>query len=84
MLAVSDISTWNVDLCLATLSDAPTRANSRSATPRVASLAGTKLPIWKMRGREGGEGREGEMGGGMKGGGDGGNEGRGRWGGGGG
>ena len=72
MLAVSDISTWNVDLCLATLSDAPTRANSRSATPRVASLADTKLPIWKMRGREGGRGR--------KGGGDGGNEGRGRWG----
>lgn len=53
MLAVSDISTWNVDMCRATLSAAPMRAKRQSATPTTALWAGTKLPIWyRKRERE--------------------------------
>lgn len=51
MLAVSDISMWNVDMCLATLSLAPTRAKRRSTTPTTAFSAGTKLPIWENNNR---------------------------------
>ena len=46
--AVSVISTMNVLWPRASSSLAPTRAKMRSATPIVASRAGTKLPIWAI------------------------------------
>ena len=45
MWATSVISKWKVDMCLTTLSLAPTRANKLSVTPKCAESAGTKLPI---------------------------------------
>ena len=48
MRAVSVISTMNVLWPRASSSLAPTRAKMRSATPIVASRAGTKLPIWAI------------------------------------
>ena len=46
MLAVSFISTRNVDSPAARLSDAPTRVNSASTTPTLARAAGTNEPTW--------------------------------------
>ncbi len=51
MLAVSCISTMNVEWPRAMLSDAPTRAKMRSTTEILAARAGTNDPacaIWQM------------------------------------
>ena len=49
MFAVSCISTMNVDWPRAMLSDAPTRANSRSTTGSLAVRAGTNEPACAIR-----------------------------------
>ncbi len=48
MLAVSVISTINVDSPLERLSEAPTRVKILSMMPMLADSAGTKEPIWAM------------------------------------
>ena len=48
MLADSSISTIKVDSPCEILSEAPTRVKILSTTPILASLAGTKQPIWAI------------------------------------